>query len=240
MRDLNGSAKRFDLFEQLNDRFAVFVSLPGNDVELAKAAVRGGADGLKVHLNAEHRASGIVYGTWQEEGEKIRAIRSAVEVPLGVMAGADPNLFLADLPHLESEEFAFINAYAAHIPARVLASSIAHLMPALDHRSTPDEARALASLPGVAFLEASVVDPAEYGQPLTLADLARYEDLVEAVDCPVVVPTQKRMVPEDLLALKSVGVKGVLLGAVVFGKEIDAIETSVRAFKQFAEELTSS
>ena len=48
-------------FVQLMDqrKFTLVVSLPSNDLELAKAALEGGADAVKVHCNVWHRASEI-------------------------------------------------------------------------------------------------------------------------------------------------------------------------------------
>jgi hypothetical protein len=44
--------------------FPLVVSLPRNDLDLANAAVAGGAQGIKVHLNGYHRASGVVFGSF--------------------------------------------------------------------------------------------------------------------------------------------------------------------------------
>ena len=41
----------------------LFVSLPANDIKLAETALASGADGLKVHINVGHRASGNRFGT---------------------------------------------------------------------------------------------------------------------------------------------------------------------------------
>ena len=41
----------------------LIASLPRNDPELARAALAGGADVLKVHLNVTHNASGVRFGS---------------------------------------------------------------------------------------------------------------------------------------------------------------------------------
>ena len=47
-------------------KFVLVVSLPSNNLELAKAALEGGADAVKVHCNVWHRASGHTFGTYEE------------------------------------------------------------------------------------------------------------------------------------------------------------------------------
>lgn len=44
--------------------FPIIVSLPRHDLDLAKAALAGGASAIKVHLNAHHRASGTTFGSY--------------------------------------------------------------------------------------------------------------------------------------------------------------------------------
>ena len=63
------------LLQRLNNEpFTLMVSLPQNDPELARAAIRGGAQGLKIHINVHHHASGTHFGTWAEERNEIEAI----------------------------------------------------------------------------------------------------------------------------------------------------------------------
>ena len=47
-------------------KFVLVVSLPSNNLGLAKAALEGGADAVKVHCNVWHRASGHTFGTYEE------------------------------------------------------------------------------------------------------------------------------------------------------------------------------
>lgn len=192
--------KRHDLKEP--GRFLILASLPGNRVDLALAAWRRGADGLKVHINVAHRASGLVFGSWSQEKQRIQAIRQAVSIPVGIMAGADSKRVREDLPHLEGQDLAFVDAYAHHLPAEAITRPPAPLMVALDQNFQPQEAGEYGAMPHVAWIEASVVPPDEYGQPLTLSDLARYRRIVEAAGCPVVVPSQKALLPADLQALE--------------------------------------
>ena len=50
------------LLSLLRQRPALAVSLPLNDIALAKAAEEAGADALKIHINVHHDASGTHFG----------------------------------------------------------------------------------------------------------------------------------------------------------------------------------
>lgn len=60
----------------------LFVSLPANDIKLAEAALASGADGLKVHINVGHRASGNRFGTLDSYADMFKDIRSRFIGPL--------------------------------------------------------------------------------------------------------------------------------------------------------------
>ena len=66
----------------------LWVSLPHNEPELAQAALEAGADVLKVHIAADHFASGTRFGTLEEEGERIaQIIAAAKDKPVGIVPG---------------------------------------------------------------------------------------------------------------------------------------------------------
>ena len=74
-------------FKELLERkpLSLVVSLPENDIALARAAMEEGADALKVHYNVGHRASGNHFGPLDMYAEVFRAIRSEFGGPLGVV-----------------------------------------------------------------------------------------------------------------------------------------------------------
>ena len=53
--------KLIDLLK--TNKMTLIVSLPENSLELALAAVEGGADALKVHCGVKHKASGVEFGS---------------------------------------------------------------------------------------------------------------------------------------------------------------------------------
>jgi hypothetical protein len=87
--------------------FPIIVSLPRHDLDLARAALDGGASAIKVHLNAHHRASGTTFGSYTEERAFLEAL-AKFGAPMLVMAGQEtvPTLeemnALADLGFVEA------------------------------------------------------------------------------------------------------------------------------------------
>ncbi len=69
----------------------LIVSLPANSPELARAAVDGGAEALKVHLHVRHDASGTQFGNLAEERANLERIL-ALGRPTGIVPGAGDHL----------------------------------------------------------------------------------------------------------------------------------------------------
>lgn len=221
------------LFERMSEgRLALIVSLPDNTVELARAAIEGGADALKLHLNVEHRASGTQFGSFTEERDRLGAVVQAAgtAVTMGIMPGSRSLASPAELDSLESLGFRFMDCYAHDLPAHYLRYGGLKKMVALDHRFRVEDAQGLAQL-GVDALEASVVEPEGYGQSLSALDLARYSLLARHFSGPVVVPTQRRVSPDDVPALARAGVSALMIGAIVTGREAASLGKATAAFR---------
>ena len=222
------------LQKQLNKNdWTLLVSLPQNDPELAKAALRGGAKGLKVHLNVEHFASGTRFGSLEEERESLAEIcRIAREhkANVGVVPGAN-GVFASpdDFEELAKIGIDYFDAYPADAPAWVFDQKHLDIMLAAFHGYDGEEFEEFQEL-GMTLCEASILPHEEYGKPLTALDLARYASLVNWLDVPVIIPSQKKIEPRDVAALQKTGASGLLIGAIVTGREADSIEEAVRAF----------
>lgn len=219
----------------------LIVSLPANDAKLAAAAANGGADMLKVHLNVEHRASGAVYGGWRDESAKIKDILSVVNIPVGVMPGADTVAGLDDWENMIQAGISFFDIYANQMPCWMWNLSVKK-MPAI---SEVVPAHLLLSLvKGIGkdggnadWIEASIQKPEDYGKPLTAMDLANYRFLADAVDTPVIVPTQKKIEPYDVAFLHEAGIGGLMIGAIVTGKSVGSLESACAKYRQAIDAL---
>ncbi|MEA4883294.1 MAG: hypothetical protein VB144_06505 [Clostridia bacterium] len=211
----------------------LIMSLPGNKPDLAVAALDAGADVLKVHINVEHRASGLKMGSLEEERARLERILSLAgerKTPVGIVPGAFPGAWGPEMRELELMGFDFYSIYAHELGAHALTSTSMTGMVAGDHTYRQAEFEAMALAP-FGIIEASVVEGEGYGKPLSWRDLLHYKNIVDWTGKPVVVPTQRRIRVEDLAALRWSGIRGLMLGAIVTGREASTVYQAVREFR---------
>lgn len=223
------------LKDVLNERFGLLVSLPDNLYQLAMAARVAGADAVKVHANVHHRASGRRFDSLPAESTRIREVRRAIgNLSLGLMPGTDEaHATVAEIEEVGLETgIDYLDMYLDHVPAgyKNLGDRFS-LMWALGHHWREEEL-VQAKEKGATMIEASIVDPALYRQPLSAEDLESYRRICAITDLPVIVPTQKAVSPGDLANLKAVGVAGIMIGAVVTGDDIEGINRATSAFRE--------
>ncbi|MET3896579.1 hypothetical protein ABIB57_000503 [Devosia sp. UYZn731] len=207
-------------------QFPVIVSLPRHDLALAQAALDGGATAIKVHLNAYHRASGTTFGSFTEERGFLETL-AKLGAPMLVMAGQESLPTLDEMDALADLGFEGFNVYMDHLKPHLLQSRL-RPMPALSATSTDADIARLAAIPG-AMIEASIMDFAGYGTPLTAADLARYTHIAALAGVPVIAPSQKKFTPADMPGLRAAGIAAPLLGVIVTGATPASMRTSVAA-----------
>ncbi|OXM84353.1 hypothetical protein [Paenibacillus rigui] len=211
-------------------KLQLFVSLPSNDLNLAKAALQEGAEGLKVHINVDHRASGNSFGPLSEYTDTFREIRSLFNGPLGIVpGGALESVNPHEIEQLSELDIDFYSIYAWHMPAFLLQAKLASTF-AIDSQFDTRLLEAAKAFP-IEALEASIIPSSEYGTPLNFADLLRYRWLAHNAHLPVIVPSQRKLAAADVPALKDSGIKALLLGAVVTGKSADEIKRAVHDFR---------
>ena len=224
----------------LREGFHLLVSLPRNDLDLARAALEAGADGLKVHINLQHHASGMSTGPLEVEADRIAAI-VALGLPVGIVPGAGEGLATRDeMLRLAELGVDFFDLYAEDMPAWMLRMDECPMSVMVAFSSTCSpwglvERVADASRP--AMIEASVMPHEQYGRPLVAADVSRYAELAARSGLPVVVPTQKAILPEEVAVLADAGVAAVLIGAIVTGAEADSMARATRAFRDAVDAL---
>lgn len=225
--------KLFNLLEDKN-KFGLVVSLPANTEALAAAAIDGGADAIKVHLNVEHRASKTRFGSFKAERKKIEAIlkRAGRKVAVGVMPGARTIASQAELDELGKMGVEFVDCYVSDYPASLLGHHFRlRTMLALGPSYRFEEIRGMASL-GIEAVEASIVDPKGYGLPLMTSDLMAYRAIAAHTKLPLVVPTQRKIAPGDVSLLAWCGARAIIIGAIVTGKTPAGVLAATRAFRE--------
>src|SRR5215217_1883493 len=217
------------LYQKLTDgSFPIIVSLARHDLDLAKAALDGGAYAIKTHLNAYHRATGTTFGSFAEERPFFEEL-AKLGCPLLVMAGQETVPTAEEMDALHALGFEGFNVYIDHLQPHLLQSKL-RPMPALSSTSTPVDVRKIAAIPGC-IIEASIMPFERYGTAMTKDDLRRYADIVAAVDVPVIVPSQLALTPKDAVALREAGIAAPLLGAIVTGDTPQSMVKSVSTFR---------
>lgn len=221
-------------------KFTLVVSLPSNDLTLAKAALEGGAHALKVHCNVWHRASGHTFGSYEENRAFLRALIALCgDVPVGLVPGAAEAFITEDqLQELEEMGLSFLSAYSHHLPCFAMDSRKITNAVAIGPDYTGGLLEAVRDS-DIGVLECSIVRGEEYGSALTCADLLRYSGIVQKTGKPCMVPTQKKIRPEDVKHLYRAGCRALMIGAVVFGQEPtpEKVREVTAAFRSAVEAL---
>lgn len=213
------------LYQKLTDgSFPVIVSLARHDLDLAKAALDGGAYALKTHLNAYHRATGTTFGSFAEERPFFEEL-TKLGCPLLVMAGQETVPTAQEMDALHALGFEGFNVYVDHLQPHLLQSKL-RPMPALASTSTPDDVTKIAAIPGC-IIEASIMPFERYRTAMTEADLQRYASIASSVEVPVIVPSQLALTSADAIALRAAGIAAPLLGAIVTGDTTQSMSRTV-------------
>ena len=200
-------------------KFTLVVSLPSNNLELAKAALDGGADAVKVHCNVWHRASGHTFGTYEEnKGFLKELIDLCGNVPVGLVPGTSEAFITeAELGELEEMGLDFISAYSRNLPMFAMDSKVITNAVAIGSDYTELTLDAVRDS-DIEILECSVVPGEAYGTDLSCADVLGYAGIVKRTGKPCMIPTQKKIRPEDVKYLYRAGCKALMIGAIVFGQ----------------------
>ncbi|MBH0333222.1 hypothetical protein ABH14_26440 [Brevibacillus brevis] len=211
--------------------FLLMVSLPQNDETLARAAMEEGADGLKMHINVYHRASGNRFGPLAEYTDFLQTIRSQFAGPIGIVPGGSmEELNPEEIKQFDSLGIDFISIYGHHLPASLLKIEGVASTFAIDDQFDLSRLEAVKHF-SMTALEASIIPGSEYGTRLTFADLLTYRSIVEKAGIPIIVPTQRKIVAEDIEALRDTGVRVLLAGAMAIGRTEDEMRLSIHALR---------
>jgi hypothetical protein len=124
----------------------------------------------------------------------------------------------------------FYSIYAHHLPSFMLDDLGLEPTFAINDEYEPSLVTSAAHY-GFTALEASIVPGSEYGTPLSFADVLKYRRLVLQAQIPVLVPSQRKLVPEDVRVLRDTGVKAIMLGAVVTGRAEEQLRRAVNGFR---------
>lgn len=218
-------------------KLTLIASLPENKYELAKIAWESGADAIKVHTDVFHNASKNDFGEFADFKETFKRIIKDSPVPVGIVAGGDTETAERNLPEIIDLGFDFVSLYAHHTPA-----SFYHGLPinnflSVNSSYSNEEIANLMKNGFADFLELSIIDKEEYGSRLNARDLSSYTTIASLSDIPCVVPSQKLIHPEDIRMLAKTGIKALMIGAVVYGKDPEYLKKTIQAFRNEIDKL---
>jgi hypothetical protein len=192
------------LLKLLKDKkLTLIVELPENRVELAQEAEREGADALLVRQDYA-----------PEE------VLGAVKIPVGV-----------DLSHLEKlsdkeiksyEKFDFINFHFEVLPVLAKQKRSGRII-ALNEHYTLDRLIGLENL-GAQAVDAAIVPISQAARELVVGDLQNYIAIAISSNLPVIIPTQRKVLPSEVAIIADTGAKGLLLTHNVLGENLKKLK----------------
>lgn len=213
---------------------SLIVSIPENNVELAQSAIRGGADGIKMHVNVNHWASGNSFASTQSYQDQFREIRNQFSGPLGIVPGGSfEAIKKSELEKLSELGFDYYSIYAHHMPSWMLDLDEYEKTFAITNDYSVGKVKDF----GITAIETSIIQASEYGSPLSFKDILAYQTIVQNTDVPIIVPSQRLLMPSDIPSLYKAGVKAIMLGAVVVGNTEESIEEAVSSFRNEMDKL---
>lgn len=221
----------------LENKMTLIASLPENKYELAKIAWEAGADAIKVHCNVAHHASGNDFAslkTFRSEFEKILADSP---VPVGLVPGGSAEDAERVLDEVADMGFDFISLYAHHTPAGFYRDLPINNFLSVNSTYGFDEIDALLNGGYADMLELSIVEQSLYGTRLNARDLSAYKKIASMSDVPCVMPTQKMIEAEDVPVLHQTGIKAIMIGAVVYGKNGEHMGETLKKFRKAIDQL---
>ena len=209
---------------------SIIASLPENRMDLAQAAIDAGADALKFHINVSHRASGNKFENVNSYIEVFNEVRGKFGGPIGIVIGDEIEKVLSvDVKGLKELGFNFFSLYAKDIGSNLLLQDDLEQTVALNTEFSIDKAQYIDSF-NYKAVELSIVKKEDYGKPLNFEDIISYKSYRENTKLPIIIPSQKKLVPEDMVVLENIGINAVMLGAVTIGKTAESIYENISKF----------
>lgn len=217
------------------EKMTLIVSLPENSVEFARAAVKGGADAIKVHANVFHPASGNKFSSLIEQKEAFEQIIEEAKIPVGLVPGAAGRcISQEEVGIVEEMGFSFFSMFAHFMPLYIVDSQIEKMV-AITEEYDIFHVKSIDTVPAD-IVEADVLPDDRY-ERIHLSDILKYRRLVENQSKPVVVPTQRIIDPSEVKYLYQIGIKGIMIGAIVTGKTCESVERVTYTFRKAIEKL---
>ncbi|KAA0965494.1 hypothetical protein FQ087_04100 [Sporosarcina sp. ANT_H38] len=214
----------------LCEKMSIIASLPENRIDLAQAAIDAGVDGLKFHINVSHRASGNEFKDVAYYLEMFGEVRRKFSGPIGLVIGDEIEKVLGtNTKQLKELGFNYYSLYAKDIGSKMLLQNDLERTVAVNDKFCIEKVRMIESF-NIQAVELSIVKKEDYGSPLNFEDLITYKSYRDNTKLPLIVPSQKNLVPDDMVILQEIGINAVMLGAVTIGSTVESIFEKISRF----------
>lgn len=213
-------------------KMTLIVSLPNNKMELVRAAQEAGADGIKFHIQVDHRASGNKFLSLNDYKELFKQARQEFKGAMGLVLGDKiEEVSAVDLNEVKELGFDYYSLYAGHIASSLINQDLIEKTFAIGDSFSIDHLGDCSAF-GFEALEVSTVSKEDYGKPLDLSDLLLYRAYADRTSVPIIIPSQKKLVVEDVRTIHQAGAKAIMLGAVVTQDSPESLYQAVSDFRK--------
>lgn len=215
-----------------NRRGLLIVSLPANDLEMAKIAIDSGADVVKCHINITH-ASGRAFGSFSENRDVFEKIID-LGTPFGLVPGAqDAMITESEVHEARDMGLAFLNADISAARPYLTQPGV-EFVPSVGGNQAErfsDWLPMLDAYPGD-WIEASAVGVEGHAQTVRLQDLLGLRHMGQTVDRRIIVPSVRAMEPVDVPYLFDItNVWALMIGVFVVGNDPKQLASATADFR---------
>jgi hypothetical protein len=204
------------------NKFTLVVTMP-QELKFAEAAVKGGADVLKMRCNINSMlklSAGIISGPFQErKGFLKEVIDMAGEVSVGLVPGRF-DTYITEAERIEMEEmgFDYFNSHYKYtrpymFDSKVLTSVISFTE---DNWNDTEMFRAIDESNKIDIVEANFVTEENFGKDLVLEDILKHESVARRLHQPIIATAQKSVKPQEVRYLYEAGCKALMIGVIQF------------------------
>ncbi|WP_010275768.1 beta/alpha barrel domain-containing protein [Paenibacillus senegalensis] len=219
------------------NKMSLIVSLPNNKIEFVRAAQEAGADGIKFHIQVDHRASGNKFRSLNDYKEVFKQARQEFKGAMGLVLGDKiKDVDAVDLNEVKELGFDYYSLYAGHISSSLINQELIEKTFAIGDSFSIEHLGDCSAF-GVEALEVSTVPKDDYGKPLNFSDLLLYRAYADRTSVPVIIPSQKKLVAGDVRTIHQAGAKAIMLGAVVTQENPEALYQAVSDFRRAIDAL---
>lgn len=211
-------------------KFFLFGDLHVNSRDLAIACEEAGADSIIFHLNQEV-GGGFRFAGLEIEEDSIRDSMSVLKVPLGITIGDTRELLENDWEVIADMGFAFVNMFAHQLPIFVWNDNRLEKIVSIGPGYILEQVRALSELDNVSAIVAALTPNQGIGLPFTILDGTTLRLITSLSSKPVLVPTQRKIRPQDIVPLTKMGCRGLLLTTTAYGETPESCREKISTYR---------